>query len=187
MELTIWQLIDQEETAQLSRRIEADPALATSAGESGNLPLHMAVKLDRHQSAALLLKFGVDPNRTTTIRSPISGRIERDICATMLTRSPEMLRRLVAFGASLDAVDGDGRSVFVWLSKTKKPDLLDCFVELGGKTDATEIEKLMQAIVYEFDGVVPSAQSGRSSYSDSAARFYAWLVRRSGSVNRGRQ
>lgn len=181
MDSSIWKMIDKDCSDGLEEMLSVDPAIANKPGGSGNLPLHMAVKLDRHRSAEALLRFGVNPNEATTIVSKVSGRTDSKVYPVMLARSPEMLRRLVSHGASLDVLDGNGRTVLARLSRARNCFLLDCYVELGGKTELKDMKGILEILSMELGDQIRTDVEARPdvfSYVDAASQLFRWLTLR---------
>mgnify|MGYP002786781087 CR=1 len=77
---------------------------------SGMIPLILACQSDSIKCLGLFLSLGIDPNRKITRQSRVDGRLHRDIFALRHVKSKRAVDLLVAHGADLTLVDGNGKT-----------------------------------------------------------------------------
>ena len=74
----------------------------------GHTPLYNACITGSVESAKSLLTGGANPNLVFSYRSPVDGRLEKDIVALIFARTAELAELLVAAGANVNATDANG-------------------------------------------------------------------------------
>ena len=62
---------------------------------TGGTPLHTACSSNQMHAIEALLRHGADPNKRFTYKSPVDGRIEKDLIALLYTTSPEAVTALL--------------------------------------------------------------------------------------------
>jgi ankyrin repeat protein len=77
---------------------------------SGMIPIILACQSDSIKCLSLFLSLGVNPNGKITRRSRVDGRMHRDIFALRHVKSKRAVDLLVAHGADLTLVDGNGET-----------------------------------------------------------------------------
>jgi ankyrin repeat protein len=127
----------QDDVATIAQLIDdgCDPNWA--APKVGNTALYNACYCDKLGAVNALLTGGADPNQRITYRSPVDGRVEKDVVAIMYCRSPEVVRRLVEAHADVNIADAEGVTALIrsayWGNDTVALELL----RVGADPDLT--------------------------------------------------
>ena len=79
----------------------------------------------------LLLSRGADPNKRLTYRSPVDGRVEKDLVALMVASSVQVIELLLEAGADPNAQCDDGRTVLMRLVGVAPSDAFHLLIGAG--------------------------------------------------------
>jgi ankyrin repeat protein len=108
--IAFFQAAGKNDTATLTRLLDAGEDPNCIAEHAGHTPLYNACFGDSTDAVALLLKRGADPNKKFDYHSFIDGRVERGLTAIMLAQSPKVALALINAGAEVNISDFDGRT-----------------------------------------------------------------------------
>lgn len=106
-------LKDDKDTVLNLLRQGADPNCADFTGRTVLTTACLAAPKDRLLSIEVLLAHGADPNRKMTTRSPIDGRVEKDVLAFHFVTSPEAVDLFSEAGADFTLGDADGTNALM--------------------------------------------------------------------------
>lgn len=76
--------------------------------ECGNTALYNAVISNRPEIVKCLLQLGADPNHRINYRSPVSGNLQREILASFVAKSEEIVKTLANAGLDVNARCAEG-------------------------------------------------------------------------------
>ena len=125
------------------------PLPAAAQGGSPD-PLTEAVLYQDPEQVAALLAKGADPNTVFNGRSALGWAAQAD--------SLDIVQRLVAAGAGLDAVDGVGHTPLMRAAETRKLEIVRFLIEKGADVNAADGEGntiLLKAVEDSYTEILP--------------------------------
>lgn len=99
------------------RQLVADGLDPNTVSEFGSTPLHNACIAGCVNATQALLCVGADPNQRYTYRSPVDGRIEKDIVALMKTPNASVAQTMVEHNADPNLGDHNQNTPLMYAAK----------------------------------------------------------------------
>jgi ankyrin repeat protein len=109
----------------------ADPNCTNFTGQTVLQVACLACPTDKLSSIEVLLGNGADPNRRMTIRSPVNGRVEKDVVAVHYMTSPAAVDLLLRAGADFTLRDADGTNALMRAAFHGHKEVVEKLLSLG--------------------------------------------------------
>jgi uncharacterized protein len=106
----------------------------------GNSALYNSTFSNHLAGVCVLLRAGADPNLRLTYRSPVDGRVERNVVALMYARIPEIARELINAGADVNLVDNAGLTALIRAAQRGALEVVEVLLEAGAQASWRSIE-----------------------------------------------
>ncbi len=98
--------------------------------ETGATALQLAVRANHTDVVALMLRFGADPNTPTHAKPALACVHEAS--------DVSLMRRLVEYGADIEAVDRQGLTALHYHARAGRVDVVDYLLDLGASPNAPD-------------------------------------------------
>lgn len=105
-------VIDDDEPAIEEALRKGDDLNELSSLTGGTL-LQAACSLKHVRTIKALLRNGADPNQRFTFRSPIDGKVEKEVVALHFATTPEVVTALLEGGSDVQAADARGTTALM--------------------------------------------------------------------------
>ena len=148
---SIWEIIGSGNNEELAEALRASPVAASEISSRGILPLILATQANNVGAMRMIIAAGASAGATTSIRSAVSGRLDRDASPIMFATSLDALRVLVVAGADVNAVDAEGRTVFLRLGFVFDAALLEELIIAGVAPSLEDVKRLADTAREELD------------------------------------
>ena len=119
------------DVAWLTRLLDAGCDANTVHPTTGASALYNACFGGAVDAIRLLLSRGADPNKRLTYRSPVDGRVEKDLVVLMVASSVQVIELLLEAGADPRAQCDDGRTVLMRLVGVAPSDAFRLLIGAG--------------------------------------------------------
>lgn len=132
--IEVLQAAGRGDAAWLARLLDDGCDANTVHPSTGASALYNACFCSAVDAVRLLLSRGADPNKRLTYRSPVDGRVEKDLVVLMVASSVQVIELLLEAGADPKAQCDDGRTVLMRLVGTAPSDAFRLLIGAGADT-----------------------------------------------------